>query len=36
MVLENIFIQIFVSALESIFHTLMLVMIVFQNMMLLA
>ncbi len=36
MVLENTFIQIFVSALESIFHTSMLVIIVFQNMMLLA
>jgi hypothetical protein len=36
MVLENTFIQIFVSTLESIFHTLVLIMIVFQNMMLLA
>jgi hypothetical protein len=36
MVLENTFIQIFISALGSILHTLMLVMIVFQNMMLLA
>ncbi len=36
MVLENTFIQIFVSALESIFHTSMLNMIVCQKMMLLA
>jgi hypothetical protein len=35
MVLENTFTQIFVSALESIFHTSMLIMIVRQNMMLL-
>jgi hypothetical protein len=36
MVLENTIIQSFVSAFESIFHTLMLIIIVFQNMMLLA
>ncbi len=34
MVLEDTFIQIFVPALESIFHTLMLIMIVLQKMML--
>jgi hypothetical protein len=36
MVPENTFIQIFISALESIFCTLMLIMIVSQKMMLLA
>jgi hypothetical protein len=36
MVLENTFIQIFVSALVSIFHTSMLIMIVCKKMMLLA
>ncbi len=36
MVLENTFIQVLVSALESIFHTSMLIMIVCQKMMLLA
>ena len=34
MLLENTFIQIFVPALESIFHTSMLIMIVLQKMML--
>ncbi len=36
MVLENTFIQIFVSGFESMFHTSMLIIVVFQNMMLLA